>query len=134
MTARPAQNAKLCARLLVNAAGPWVDKRRSTVCARSHARRLRLVRGSHIVVKKIFEHDKAYIFQNPDGRVVFAIAYEDDFTLIGTTDVDFSGDPPTVAITPGGDRLSLRGGQRLFRAAVGPADVVWSFSRPAAAW
>ena len=80
------------ARALVNAAGAW------TPDVTAHALRLkaqahvRLVKGSHIVVRRLFEHDHAYIFQNADGRVVFAIPYERDFTLIGTTDEDFTGD------------------------------------------
>ena len=61
----------------------------------------RLVKGSHIVVDRLFDHDRAYIFQNADGRICFAIPYEQDFTLIGTTDEDFDGDPATVAITDG---------------------------------
>ncbi len=55
--------------------------------------RVRLVQGSHIVVRKLYEHDRCYIFQNPDGRIFFAIPYEDDYTLIGTTDRDFKGEP-----------------------------------------
>ena len=58
---------------------------------------MRLVQGSHIVVRKLYDHDRAYIFQNADGRIVFAIPYENDFTLIGTTDRDYEGDPAKVA-------------------------------------
>ncbi len=60
---------------------------------------MRLVKGSHIVVDRVFDHDRAYIFQNADGRICFAIPYEQDFTLIGTTDEDFKGDPSSVEIT-----------------------------------
>ena len=67
--------------------------------ASSKADKVRLVQGSHIVVPKLFAHDRAYLFQNPDGRVVFAIPYEHDFTLIGTTDRDFAGDPAQAAIS-----------------------------------
>ncbi|MEM7057090.1 MAG: glycerol-3-phosphate dehydrogenase [Pseudomonadota bacterium] len=79
---------RINAKVLVNAAGPWVEE-----IARNRARlntteKIRLVRGSHIVVKKLFDHDRAYIFQHADGRVIFAIPYEQDFTLIGTTDAD----------------------------------------------
>ena len=70
-------------------------------------RMLRLVKGSHIVVRRLFEHDHAYIFQNADGRIVFAIPYERDLTLIGTTDVDFKGDLAALARRRR-DHLSLR--------------------------
>jgi glycerol-3-phosphate dehydrogenase len=75
---------------------------------------LRLIKGSHIVVKRIFEHDNAYIFQHPDGRIVFAIPYERDFTLIGTTDLDYHGDANAVAISED-EIATVRAGQRVFR-------------------
>jgi glycerol-3-phosphate dehydrogenase len=92
--------AEASARILVNASGPWVSEvLRQCVCVETPDR-VRLVKGSHIVVDRLFEHERAYIFQNRDGRVCFAIPYEHDFTLIGTTDEDFAGDPATAAITP----------------------------------
>ena len=90
----------VAARALVNAAGPWVGEVSATGLGLNAPERVRLVQGSHIVVPKLFDHDRAYIFQNPDGRVVFAIPYEGDFTLIGTTDRDYRGDPAAVAATP----------------------------------
>lgn len=81
---------KIHARALVNAAGPWVTAVLKDAIGRNDASRIRLVRGSHIVTRRLFEHDRAYIFQNADGRIVFAIPYENDFTCIGTTDVDQS--------------------------------------------
>ena len=94
------------ARALVNAAGPWVAEVVGAVAAAATPPApIRLVKGSHIVVDRLFDHDRAYIFQNADGRVCFAIPYEQDFTLIGTTDEDFTGDPGTAAISDGGDRL-----------------------------
>ena len=81
--------------------GPWVergDPRRAS--AATSAARVRLVKGSHIVTRKLFEHDRAYIFQNADGRVIFAIPYEGDFTLIGTTDVEHEGAPGEAVCTP----------------------------------
>ena len=87
------------ARLLVNAAGPWVDKVLGQAFGRNDAHNVRLVQGSHIVVPKLFEHDNAYIFQNADGRIIFAIPWVRDTTLIGTTDKDFEGDPDDAAIT-----------------------------------
>ena len=62
--------------------------------------KVRLVQGSHIVVRKLYDHDRAYIFQNADGRIVFVIPYQNDFTLIGTTDRDYEGDPAKVKATP----------------------------------
>ncbi len=74
-----------------------------------------MVQGSHIVVRRLYDHDRCYIFQNADNRIIFAIPYERDFTLIGTTDRDFAGDPAAVASLAGGDRISLSGGERIFR-------------------
>ena len=62
--------------------------------------KVRLVQGSHIVVRKLYDHDRAYMFQNADGRIIFVIPYQDDFTLIGTTDRDYDGDPAKVKATP----------------------------------
>ena len=87
----------LQARMLVNAAGPWVDKVLAGVVGRNDVKNVRLVQGSHIVVRKKFNDPRAYFFQNPDNRIIFAIPYEQDFTLIGTTDRDFTGDPRDVA-------------------------------------
>ena len=84
------------ARLVVNAAGPWVDHVLNRVADAEPRHHVRLVQGSHIVVRRLYSHDRCYIFQNRDGRVVFAIPYENDFTLIGTTDRDFQGDPACV--------------------------------------
>jgi glycerol-3-phosphate dehydrogenase len=88
------------ARVLVNAAGPWVGDVSEMVLRQPGPARVRLVKGSHIVVPRLFDHASAYIFQNPDGRVVFAIPFETDFTLIGTTDEDFKGDVNSVAPSP----------------------------------
>src|SRR5581483_2037113 len=87
------------ARVLVNAAGPWVDEVGAAVLGRRVEGGVRLVQGSHILVPRLYTHDRAYIFQNPDGRVVFAIPYEGDYTLIGTTDRDYDGDPEAVTAT-----------------------------------
>jgi glycerol-3-phosphate dehydrogenase len=78
---------------LVNATGPWVADFLTSRLGLPVDAPVRLVKGSHIIVPRLFEHDRAYIFQNADGRIVFAIPYEGDFTLIGTTDLDYDGDP-----------------------------------------
>ena len=85
------------AKALVNAAGPWVSDVLGGVVGRNDPDKIRLVKGSHIVVDKLFDHDRCYIFQNADGRICFAIPYEQNFTLIGTTDEDYQGDPGSVA-------------------------------------
>jgi glycerol-3-phosphate dehydrogenase len=90
---------EITARALVNAAGPWVAEVILGVVGLNSPIPTRLVKGSHIVVDRLFDHDRAYIFQNPDGRICFAIPYEHDFTLIGTTDEDFEGDPASPAIS-----------------------------------
>ncbi len=76
------------AKLLVNAGGPWVEDIISKTIRINTTESVRLVRGSHIVVRKLYDHAKCYFFQGEDGRIIFIIPYETDFTLIGTTDVD----------------------------------------------
>ena len=75
--------------------------------------KVRLVQGSHIVVRKLYDHDRAYMFQNSDGRIVFVIPYQDDFTLIGTTDRDYDGDPAQGEGLDRRDQISLRLRQRI---------------------
>lgn len=116
------------ARLLVNAGGPWVDRVLSGVVGRNDVRNVRLVQGSHIVVKKMFEHDRAYIFQNGDGRIIFAIPYEEDFTLIGTTDQDYKGDPKDVAITEAEIDYLCAAASEYFSAPVERSSIVWTYS------
>jgi len=116
------------ARALVNAAGPWAGLVAETVIRVSGPARVRLVKGSHIVVPKLFDHDTGYIFQNPDRRVVFALPYERDYTLIGTTDENFQGDPAGVA--PSGAEIAYlcETASRYFRQPVTPDDIVWAFA------
>ena len=81
------------ARVLVNATGPWAASFLTNAAGRPHVKPLRLIKGSHIVVGKLFAHDHAYVFQNPDQRIIFAIPYEGRYTLIGTTDIEFQRRP-----------------------------------------
>lgn len=123
----------LRARALVNATGPWVESflRTETSAAAGPAlpqRSLRLVKGSHIVVARCFEHDHAYLFQSPDKRVVFAIPYEERFTLIGTTDVEYHGDPAAVRIDEAEIAYLCEQASRYFRVPVQARDVIWSYS------
>lgn len=116
------------ARSLVNAGGPWVSDIIGQ-CVRLNTKdSIRLVRGSHIVVRKQFEHDRAYIFQNADGRVIFAIPYEDDFTLIGTTDRDHESAPSAAVCTPEETEYLCAAVSEYFRDPVAPEDVVWTYS------
>jgi glycerol-3-phosphate dehydrogenase len=116
------------ASVLVNAAGPWVGLTSETVLRLPGAAKVRLVKGSHIVVRKLFEHDRAYLFQNADGRVVFAIPYEDEFTLIGTTDIDYRGDPTAPTASAEEITYLCRLASGYFREPVHPEQVVWSYS------
>ncbi|GBD47869.1 glycerol-3-phosphate dehydrogenase [Methylopila sp. Yamaguchi] len=117
----------IAARALVNAAGPWVAVMAGRI-AGSGEPRVRLVRGSHIVTRRLFAGDRAFIFQHRDRRVVFAIPYEQDFTLIGTTDCDHDGDPAGAIASPEEVRYLCDAVSAYFATPVQPADVVWSFA------
>jgi glycerol-3-phosphate dehydrogenase len=116
------------ARALVNAAGPWAAQFLADHAHAAQRKSLRLVKGSHIVVKKLFDHDHAYIFQNPDKRIIFAIPYEGEFTLIGTTDVEHRGAIGQAHIDASETSYLCEQASRYFERAVTPADVVWSYS------
>jgi glycerol-3-phosphate dehydrogenase len=116
------------ARTLVNAAGPWVGEVIDGRLGTRSSGRVRLVKGSHIVVGRIFDHDRAYIFQNADRRIVFAIPYERDFTLIGTTDIDHTGEPGAAAIAPEEIAYLCDAASTYFKAVITPASVRWSYS------
>lgn len=119
------------ARCLVNAAGPWAARVAQAATGSVPQRRLRLVKGSHIVVPRLFDHQDAYIFQHPDGRIVFAMPYEHAFTLIGTTDVEFEGrldDVDGVSIAAAETAYLCELANRYFRRQLAPADVVWSYA------
>ena len=88
------ERSTIQARVLVNAGGPWVEQVLASGAGVNARAKVRLVQGSHIVVRKLYAHDRAYMFQNSDGRIVFVIPYQDDFTLIGTTDRDYTATPP----------------------------------------
>jgi glycerol-3-phosphate dehydrogenase len=118
----------IAARALVNAAGPWVGETLASCLGHTGREHVRLVQGSHIVVPRLFDHDRAYMFQNPDGRIVFAIPYHGAYTLIGTTDRDYTGDPAEVAATPEEIAYLCGAASGYFAQAVAPADVVWSYS------
>ncbi|WDR06076.1 glycerol-3-phosphate dehydrogenase [Devosia rhodophyticola] len=128
MEADDGSTSTVRAKLIVNAAGPWVDEVIGETLGNSGARNVRLVKGSHIVVKKQFEHDRCYIFQNSDGRIIFAIPYEHDFTLIGTTDQDFTGDPRNVQISEQETNYLCAAASEYFRNPVIKEDIVWTYA------
>jgi glycerol-3-phosphate dehydrogenase len=122
------QSREVLARLLVNAAGPWIDEVLQRAIRQNDAETVRLVKGSHMVVKQLFDHGRCYIFQNADGRIIFAIPYERDFTLIGTTDVDYNGDPGAVAVSQNEIAYLCDAASEYFARPIVPQDVVWSYS------
>jgi glycerol-3-phosphate dehydrogenase len=116
------------ARVLINATGPWVELFAKAVLRQTGAVPVRLVKGSHIVVRRLFDHDHGYIFQNRDARVVFALPFEHDFTLIGTTDRGFAGDPTEVKVDADEIAYLCAAANQYFRTQIGAADVVWTFT------
>jgi glycerol-3-phosphate dehydrogenase len=116
------------ARGLVNAAGPWVGDVAHAMMRSNERAPVRLVQGSHIVVPKLYDHPGCYIFQNADNRIVFVIPYERDFTLIGTTDQDYKGDPALVHATPSEIAYLCRAASEYLRVPVTPQRVVWTYS------
>jgi glycerol-3-phosphate dehydrogenase len=116
------------ARSIVNAAGPWVEDILKTVPDARSTSQVRLVKGSHIVVPRLYEGAHAYMLQNPDGRIVFTIPYEDDFTVVGTTDVPFDGDPTKPAINEGEIDYLCQTVNRYFKHPLATSDVRWSYA------
>ena len=116
------------ARILINAAGPWVDKVLNEALISNKSKNVRLVQGSHIVVPKMHSHDRAYIFQNADNRIIFVLPYEQDYTLIGTTDQDYQGDPTNVEITDTEISYLCSSVSEYFSKAITKEDIVWSYS------
>jgi len=135
--ATPRGERQVRAGALVNAAGPWAEQFLREVAQAADGetlatRHLRLVKGSHIVVPRCFDHAQAYIFQNPDKRIIFALPYEQDYTLIGTTDLEVS--PETLS---GRAKAQIEAQEvaylceqasRYFRRPVLPEQVVWSYA------
>jgi glycerol-3-phosphate dehydrogenase len=122
------ERSTISARVLVNAGGPWVEQVLTLGAGVNTRARVRLVQGSHIVVRKLYDHDRAYIFQNSDGRIVFAIPYQDDFTLIGTTDRDYEGDPAEVKASDDEVAYLCASVGEYLAKPVTPQDVVWTYA------
>jgi glycerol-3-phosphate dehydrogenase len=120
--------SEIRARVLVNAGGPWVEQVLASGAGVNARAKVRLVQGSHIVVRRLYEHDRAYMFQNADGRIVFVIPYQDDFTLIGTTDRDYHGDPAKVKATQEEIKYLCDAVSEYLAKPVAPEDVVWDYA------
>jgi glycerol-3-phosphate dehydrogenase len=125
---RDGATEEITARALVNAGGPWVGDIIQNVTRQNTPEKVRLVRGSHIVTRRLYDHDKCYFFQGTDGRIIFAIPYETDFTLIGTTDQEHEGAPGTAVCTPEERDYLLRFASQYFREPLTVDDVVWTYS------
>jgi glycerol-3-phosphate dehydrogenase len=122
------RKSEVRARLLINTGGPWVSEVLGSVIGQNNPDKIRMVKGSHIVVDKLYDHDRCYIFQNADGRICFAIPYEGEFTLIGTTDEDYRGDPGKPQIsTPERDYL-LASVSEYFKKPVTADMVRWTYA------
>ena len=116
------------AKLVVNAGGPWVEDVIRNVADLKTKEGIRLVRGSHIVTTKLFDHDKAYFFQGEDGRIIFAIPYENDFTLIGTTDADHDSLSTKPECTPEEQDYLCAFASNYFKRPITRDDIVWTYS------
>lgn len=115
------------AKVIINAAGPWSSQVANSIIGLNSKSKVRLVKGSHIVVPKLVEHDRAYIFQNADKRIIFAIPYETDFTLIGTTDVEcHSAVDPKITNDEIGYLCSAA--SAYFQEPVTREQIVWTYS------
>jgi glycerol-3-phosphate dehydrogenase len=128
LQSRAGDERRVHARALVNAAGPWAGQFLAGHAHLPQAKTLRLVKGSHIVVPRLFDHDHAYILQNPDKRIIFMIPYEREFTLIGTTDVEHTGPIGQARIEQAEVDYLCEQASRYLAKAVRPADVVWTYS------
>ena len=122
------ESSSVTAQAIVNASGPWVVKTLDLDEEHDSRYSTRLVKGSHIVVPKLFDHPYTYIFQNADNRIIFAVPYEQHYTLLGTTDMEVDDEPGAVKIDPSEIEYICNAASEYFATAVEPADVVWAYS------
>lgn len=125
---RSGETQTLVARSIVNTTGPWSNQFLSECAESTDTGKVRLVLGSHIIVPRLYEHNYSYILQNTDKRIVFAIPYEYEYTMIGTTDVDYQGDPGKAACSDLEREYLCRLINTYFRTSMRPSDVVWDFA------
>jgi len=116
------------AKMLVNAAGPWIQQVIENHLPEASAHKVRLVRGSHIVVPKLYHHDQPYILQGHDGRIVFLLPFEQDYTLIGTTDIDHDGDPQDATCSTAEATYLCDFVNEYLQQPVSTTDIVWSYA------
>lgn len=128
LQSRNGQVRSVAARALVNASGPWIGQVQSETLGIRDAAPVRLIKGSHIVVRKLYPGEQAYVLQNADRRIVFVIPYQDDFTLIGTTDVEWRGAPATVSISAEETDYLCQTVNAYFKGSIAPHHVVWSYA------
>ena len=115
-------------KIVVNATGPWISDFQKKIASDSSPLAICLVKGSHIIIPKLYDHEAAYIFQQSDNRIVFAIPYETDFTLIGTTESNFTGDASGAEIADDEIDYLCDVVNQYFKNNISPAEIVWSFS------
>ncbi len=125
---RDGKTIEVKTKAVVNAAGPWVEEVLGLGVSADQTHGVRFVKGSHIVVPRLFEHDYPYIFQHTDGRVLFAIPFEENYTLLGTTDIELDELPDEVAITPDEVEYICTAVSEYFKQPIHPESVIWSFS------
>ena len=118
----------VCAKALVNAAGPWVGQVIDQVIHTQAKHNVKMIKGSHIVVPALYEGEQAYILQNKDGRIIFAIPYQQHFTLIGTTDLAYEGDPRDVKISVDEKKYLCQMINASFKKTITEDDIVWDYS------
>ena len=125
---RDGSTETIAARALINAGGPWVGDVIAGVVGLNSSEGVRLVRGSHIVTKRLYDHDRCYFFQGTDGRIIFAIPYETDFTLIGTTDEEHGDVDEAPVCTPEEQQYLCDFASQYFERPVARDDIVWTYS------
>ena len=125
---RDSKRHRFQARVLVNAAGPWVSNLTDSVIDGAVSRSMRLIRGSHIVVPRLYAHDRCYLLQNSDDRIVFVIPYEENFSLIGTTDREHQESLNQVTISKDEAQYLCASVNDYFCSSISPEDIVWSYS------
>ena len=125
---RDSKKHRFQARVLVNAAGPWVSNLTDSVIDGAVSRSMRLIRGSHIVVPRLYAHDRCYLLQNSDDRIVFVIPYEENFSLIGTTDREHQESLNQVTISKDEAQYLCASVNDYFNSSISPEDIVWSYS------
>lgn len=118
----------LFSKALVNAAGPWVKTFYDDALEEKSPRGIRLIKGSHIIVPKLHDEDRAYILQNKDNRIIFVIPYQDDFSLIGTTDIEYIGDPSAVTIDEGEKQYLCDIANEFFQSQVSTKDIIKTYA------